>query len=153
MHDRRAQRPRRRCDPRGNRPRRAAATFVVPGWVLFGALGCGAPATDGSDARPDATRATDAPSSPREAGLLESGPFTDGALRDGALTDGALDAAARSADGGARGPTTDAAGPSCEPPHGRVIDGVCVPSCGGAGGNTCVPADSTLCEGLPAADG
>jgi hypothetical protein len=29
------------------------------------------------------------------------------------------------------------------------MDGVCVPSCGGAGGNTCVAADSTLCEGLP----
>jgi hypothetical protein len=29
-----------------------------------------------------------------------------------------------------------------------MIDGACVPSCGVAGGNTCVDAASTLCEGL-----
>lgn len=40
--------------------------------------------------------------------------------------------------------------PPCDPPNTVEVSGKCVPSCGVAGGNTCVAADSTLCEGLPA---
>lgn len=39
--------------------------------------------------------------------------------------------------------------PGCDPPNTVDIGGQCVPSCGVAGGNTCVDAASTLCEGLP----
>jgi len=38
----------------------------------------------------------------------------------------------------------------CDPPNTIDIDGACIPSCGVAGGNTCVDAASTMCEGLPA---
>jgi len=40
-------------------------------------------------------------------------------------------------------------GPCCDPPNSVLVNGVCVPSCGWAGGNTCVPAGSAQCNGLP----
>jgi len=39
-------------------------------------------------------------------------------------------------------------GKCCDPPNTLPINGKCVPSCGGAGGNTCVPDGSTMCDGL-----
>ena len=47
-----------------------------------------------------------------------------------------------------RGATPDKAPPPCPAGHKR-INGVCVPSCGTAGGNTCTNHATTLCLGLP----
>jgi hypothetical protein len=55
--------------------------------------------------------------------------------------------AAASSPGGSAGALADA-GP-CDPPNTVEVNGTCVPSCGTAGGNTCVASGSTLCEGLP----
>ena len=40
--------------------------------------------------------------------------------------------------------------PACDPPHSVAIDGVCVPSCGAAGGTVCTTADTGICDGRPA---
>ena len=39
------------------------------------------------------------------------------------------------------------AGPTCNPPHSVAVGGRCVDSCGAAGGNTCAPRGSGLCDG------
>lgn len=42
--------------------------------------------------------------------------------------------------------------PTCDPPSTIAIDGLCVPSCGAAGGNTCTDPGTGLCDGLPSLD-
>jgi hypothetical protein len=60
-----------------------------------------------------------------------------------AEVDGAMSGASDGAAGDAGGSV------ACEPPHAMMVGAECVPSCGAAGGNQCVPRESTLCEGLP----
>lgn len=80
-------------------------------------------------------------------------PIRDGelAIADGSAVDGS--SATPVADGAP--PTTPPSTPptvppgGCDPVNQREVDGRCVSSCGGAGGNTCVAADSTLCHQRP----
>lgn len=55
--------------------------------------------------------------------------------------------------GGGAGPSPEPpppapapAGPMCNEPHEADVGGVCVPSCGAAGGNTCLPAGNHACD-------
>ena len=53
-----------------------------------------------------------------------------------------------SSGGGAGGgaPAPAPSGPTCNEPHEADVGGVCVPSCGAAGGNTCLPAGNHACD-------
>lgn len=115
-----------------------------------GALDAGGLDTGGLDATLDAGRL--------DAGRLDAGRLDAGRL------DAALDVGRDSATPGDATPTltdataaadaspgtVDAAPLTCDPPNTVAVEGRCLPSCGGAGGNTCVAADSTLCDCLPA---
>lgn len=90
----------------------------------------------------DATVADAAHPTPRDGAVTtDAGVPTPDLARDVAvLVDVALPIDAPS-------PPPDA-GPRCDPPNSVLVGGACVPSCGVAGGNTCVDATSTLCEGI-----
>ena len=96
------------------------------------------------DSRPDGAvdgAALDAPDlGPRDGPALENPP----GIPDGLRPDRG-DAASLPPD---RSASPDKAPPSCPAGHKR-INGVCVPSCGTAGGNTCTSSTTNLCLGLP----
>ncbi len=121
-----------------------------PGDVSVG-RGDGTPPPEASarDAEiPDAGYAPDGVASRGSDGSTADGsPPTaaDGSPPDVALPPpGGPDAATPRADSG------EPPAPACEPPDSMWVGDRCVPSCGIAGGNTCVGADSTLCDFLPA---
>ena len=81
------------------------------------------------------------------AASIDAGVASDSGVRDAGSSDtGLIDALAAE---DAPGPIADAGAPTCDPPNFMMVGGRCLPSCGVAGGNQCVSADSTLCEGLP----
>jgi hypothetical protein len=132
------------------------------GWTLLACVvGCGdaklAARSGGDGALPDAGRAADAERDARfgaDAGRAADAE-RDARFGAGRAADAGVDVG-RAADAGVdagrvpdAGRAADAA-PRCDPPDTVERDGRCVPSCGAAGGNTCVAADSTLCDCLPA---
>jgi hypothetical protein len=95
-------------------------------------------------AGPDAEGLPDAPSVPDAEGLPDAPSVPD--------AEGLPDApSVPDAEGPDTGMDTgcDDCPPVCDPPDTVLVDGVCVPSCGVGGGDTCVEAGSNLCDGLP----
>jgi hypothetical protein len=107
-------------------------------WLLVAGLACSDEAsvgdnTGGSD---------DASSSNGGAATTESASSANGASVPATGTGGG----GTTAQGGAG---QGGGAPQCDPPNTVLIGDRCVPSCGVAGGNQCVGATSTMCEGLP----
>lgn len=140
----------------------AAVVVVGCGDASLSSGGVGRGDAAGADARtslevgtrgdlgPDPSRIDAAPSAARDA-RGGGGSVADAVAEGDAL--GTNDAGAE-ADTGLRPPDAAAIPPTeppapCDPPNTVERDGRCIPSCGGAGGNTCVAAGDARCNGWP----
>ena len=123
------------------------------GWGAGGDAG-GEPGDAGGEPGDAGGTKGDAGGEPGDAGgtkgdgaITDASPPWDGGTDAGPTPDGGGTQDAGQPDGGA--PDTGPPGDPCDPPNTVLVDGACLPSCGGAGGTICTSPDSGLCAGEP----